>query len=343
MFMEESSNKMKKLVAGLVAVILVFTAFGCLGKEKAATETKKESNKEVITITLPTWTGYGPLFLAKEKGFFAEEGLDVKLEVVQGLAERKQALAGNKVQGMATAQDVQVTLAAAGIPIKVIWTLDASCGGDGMLAKNGINSVADLKGKSVAVEVGTTSHLFLLTVLKNAGLTEKDINIVQMTAGDAGAAFVAGKVDAAVTWEPWLTKGSKSGQGKVLVSSKDVPDIIIDTVCLRADLIKEKPEIAQGFVKAMDKAMKYWKEHPDESEKIMAEGLGISVDEFKGTMSGLKFYDTQANKEFFGTSEKPGRIYDTTQKAIDFYAEQKIIDQKPNVADVIDPTFVNSL
>lgn len=336
-------KKTKKLIAGILAVLFVLTAVGCQSKGKTTAETAKSDKKDSITITLPTWTGYGPLFLAKEKGFFAEEGLDVNLEVVQGLAERKQALAGNKVQGMATAQDVQVTLAAAGIPIKVIWTLDASCGGDGMLVRNGINSIADLKGKSVAVEVGTTSHLFLLTVLKKAGLTENDVNIVQMTAGDAGAAFVAGKVDAAVTWEPWLTKGSKSGRGKVLVSTRDVPDIIIDTVCLRADLLEKKPEIGEKFVRALDKAMKYWKQHPEESEKIMAEGLGISVEEFRGTMSGLRFYDAQANKEFFGTPDKPGPIYDTTQRAIDFYAEQKIIAKKPKPSDIIDPTFVSRL
>lgn len=334
---------MKKILICLLMFILALSVVGCGSQTQQASEQEEKAKKESITITLPTWTGYGPLFLAQKKGFFAEEGLDVKLDVVQGLAERKQALAGNKVQGMATAQDVQVTLAASGIPIKVIWALDASYGGDGILAKKNINNVADLKGKKVALEVGSTSHLFLLTVLQKAGLTDKDIQIMQMTASDAGAAFVAGKVDAAVTWEPWLTKGSKEGNGKILVSTKDEPGIIIDTVCLRADLIKAKPHIASAFVRAMDKAMKYWAANPTVAEKIMAEGLGISQEEFKSTCEGLKFYDTKGNKEFFGTVDKPGAIYDTTQKAIDFYAEKKIIENKPNSADILDPTFVNEL
>ena len=74
----------------------------------------------------------------------------------------------------------------------------------------------------------------MLTVLKKAGLTDKDVEVVPMS---AGAAFMAGKVDAAVTWEPWLSKGA-SANGKVLVSTKDLPGIIVDSISFRKEVIE---------------------------------------------------------------------------------------------------------
>ncbi|MBO8168576.1 MAG: ABC transporter substrate-binding protein [Thermoanaerobacteraceae bacterium] len=323
---------MKKILIVLVILMSLFSVIGC----------STSSNSSVkLKIALPTWTGYGPLYLAKEKGFFEEQGLDVELIKIEGLAERKQALAGKKIDGMATAQDVQVTLAAANVPVKVIWALDSSAGGDGILASEEIENVSDLKGKTVALEMGTTSHFFALTVLQDAGLSDDDIIIKNMTAGDAGAAFVAGKVDAAVTWEPWLSKGKDNG--KVLVSTKDYPGIIVDSVSFRADIVEKYPQAMEGFVKAMAQAMEYWKNNKQEAEKIMAEGLGIDLEEFQATIPDLKFYDLEGNKKFFGTEEAPGAIYETTKKAINFYAKLNVIETEPRPEEIIDPGFINQI
>lgn len=328
--------KLKKLqaIVVLMAALLVAGMVGGLALAKSA---------PTVKIAVPTWTGYGPLFLAKDKGFFDKYGVSVDLTIIEGLGERKQALATNRLQAMATALDVQVTLAAADVPIKVVWALDDSFGGDGILAKTAIKSVKDLQGKRVAFHVGSTSHLFLLTVLAANGMSQKDIVAVNMTAGEAGAAFVAGRVDAAVTWEPWLTKGEQSGQGKVLLSTKDFPGIIADSVSFRADYVRQYPEAVKGFVAAMKDAMDYWKQHEDEGNAVMAKGLGISKAEFVETMGGLKFHDFASNLRFFGTPGKPGPIYGVMGDAADFYMEQKIIDRKPVVADMIDSSFLQAL
>ncbi|WML49000.1 ABC transporter substrate-binding protein [Neobacillus sp. PS3-34] len=326
---------MKKWLVIICSFLLVFAMAAC-GKEQSSGSTKKSS--EPLKVTLPTWTGYGPLFLAKEKGFFKKNGIDVDLSIVEGLAERKQALASGKIDGMATALDVQVTLAASKIPVNVVWVLDDSHGGDGILVKKGINDIKDLKGKTMAFEVGSTSHMLALTALKQGGLTEKDVEVVQMSAGDAGAAFAAGKVDAAVTWEPWLSKGSQAN-GKILLTTKDLPGIIVDTISFKEDVIKNRPDDVKAFVKAMGEAMKYWKEHKDEADKIMAKGLKIDTKEFVATEDGLKFYTKDDNKQLFGTESNKGSIYQSTENAIKFYKEQKIITEEPKAEDIINPSF----
>ncbi|MDF2679118.1 MAG: transporter, substrate-binding protein aliphatic sulfonates family [Brevibacillus sp.] len=335
---------MKKFLFLLLTVMVALTAVGCGSSNQAkpaeGSNAAAPASKTPLKVTLPTWTGYGPLFLAKEKGLFEKHGVDVELSIIEGLAERKQALAGGQVDGMATALDVQVTLAAADVPMQVVWLLDDSFGGDGIIAKNEIASVADLKGKKVAFEQGSTSHMLILTALKQANLTDKDVEMVQMSAGDAGAAFVAGKVDAAVTWEPWLSKASQAN-GKVLLSTKDLPGIIVDTVGFKKDVIEQRPDDIKAFVAAMAETMEYWKQNTDESNEIMAKGLKIDLAEFTGTVPGLKFLHKEENKKLFG--EGKGDIYVSTKNAIDFYMEQKLIDTAPKPEDVLNSTFVGGL
>ncbi len=343
---------MKKLLFLMLSIVFAISLVGCgAASETTQNQTKPaEGNsqgqttaaeKAPLKVTLPTWTGYGPLFLAKEKGFFEKHGVNVELSIIEGLAERKQALAGGQVDGMATALDVQVTLAAAGVPMQIVWLLDDSYGGDGIIVKNEIKSAADLKGKKVAFEQGSTSHLLLLSALKQANLTDKDVEMVQMSAGDAGAAFAAGQVDAAVTWEPWLTKASQAN-GKILVSTKELPGIIVDTVGFKKDVIDARPDDIKAFVAAMAEAMDYWKQNEEESNKIMAQGLKIDIGEFTGTVPGLKFLHKEENKQLFGTGGN-GDIYGSTKNAIDFYVEQKIIDTAPKPEDLLNPTFVEGL
>lgn len=331
---------MKKWLMVVCSFMLLIALAAC-GKEEAAKNTGAGKSSEPLKVTLPTWTGYGPLFLAKEKGFFEKNGVEVELSIIEGLGERKQALAGGKIDGMATALDVQVTLSAADIPVQVVWLLDDSFGGDGILVKNDIQDVKDLKGKQVAFEVGSTSHMLALTALKQGGLTESDIEVVPMSAGDAGAAFAAGKIDAAITWEPWLTKGAEAN-GKVLLTTKDLPGIIVDTISFKEDVIKSRPDDVKAFVKAMGEAMDFWKENKKEANEVMAKGLKIDVAEFEATETGLKFMTKEDNEKLFGSESSKGSIYQSTENAIKFYKEQKLIDKEPKAEDVLNGSFVSN-
>lgn len=324
---------MKKLKFICTVTLLLVLSLGSVGAPAVAADTK-------MVISLPTWSGYAPLFLARDKGFFAKYGLDVELSVTQDLSARKQAFAGKRVDALATAHDVQVQVAAAGIPLKIVWAFDDSFGGDGILAKSEIKTISDLKGKQVAFMRGSTSHFLLLTALQSVGLTEKDIIAVNMTAGDAGAAFVAGRVDAAVTWEPWLTKGSASA-GHVLTDTKEFPGVIGDSLSFHADYVKKNPEAVQAFVSAMKDAMEYWHANQDESNEIMAAGLGITFEEFVETLEGLKLMDYQDNLAFFGV-EASGPLYVTLQNAMDFYYDLKIIPTKLDVKSLVAEEFLRS-
>src|SRR5262245_50747551 len=172
-----------------------------------------------IRLGMTTWVGYGPLFLARDKGFFKENGLDVELQIIEDAALYMAAIAAGKLDGNASTIDEIMKYRSPDFCFKAVVALDDSHGGDGVLVQTDVNSLADLKGKAVGMNEGSVSQFWFNILLKREGMTEKDLQITNMTADDAAAAFIAGQIPAAVTWEPHLTLVRTKNQGKVLIDS----------------------------------------------------------------------------------------------------------------------------
>jgi NitT/TauT family transport system substrate-binding protein len=225
-----------------------------------------------------------------------------------------------------------------------VVAIDDSDGGDGIVANKDIASIADLKGKQVAVNEGSVSEFYLNVLLAKAGLKESDLNIVNMTAGDAGGAFVSKRVDAAVTWEPWLSKGKATDHGHLLVDSSTTPGLITDAIIAKTSWVQAHKKEVAGIVKAWNEAVAYYRSNPDESIAIMAKGVGgwlKDPKDFKDTLGGIKFYGADDNKAFFGTKDKPGPLTQTVQEAIDVWSGQGKVQVKTTPAQLINYDFVN--
>jgi NitT/TauT family transport system substrate-binding protein len=298
---------------------------------------------EPIKLGMSTWLGYAPLYLAKEKGFFQKRGIEVEVVVIESPADRRAAFAADKIQGMATTVDTHVMTAAAEnpIPVKQVLALDDSHGGDGIVAKKEIKTIKDLKGKTVAAQLGAgASYFWLNYVLNQNGLKLSDLKAVDMKAGDAGAAFVAGKVDAAVTWEPWLSKAKETPFGSVLLASDKTPGIIVDSLAFKPAFLKTRGADVKKIVAAWNEAVKFAAENPKEADAIMAKFTNQKPEEFTKEKTGVRFYGDKENKEYFGSAQKPGLLYTVTQRAADLWFDLKFIKSKPKAADLIDGSFL---
>jgi NitT/TauT family transport system substrate-binding protein len=298
---------------------------------------------EPIRLGMSTWLGYAPLYLAKEKGLFQKRGIEVEIVVIESPADRRAAFAADKIQGMATTVDTHVMTAAAEnpIPVKQVLAMDDSNGGDGIVAKKEIKTVKDLKGKTVAAQLGAgASYFWLNYVLSQNGLKLSDIKAVDMKAGDAGAAFVAGKVDAAVTWEPWLSKAKETPFGGVLLSSDKTPGIIVDSLAFKPAYLKAHGDDVKKIIAGWNEAVKFAAENPKDADPIMAKFTGQKPEEFTKEKTGVRFYGEKENKEYFGTPQKPGSLYKVTQRAADVWFELKFIKTKPKAADLIDGSYL---
>ena len=296
-----------------------------------------------IHIASSTWTGYALIYLANAKGIWKQHGLDVNFKDVEDPNDRFIALTAGRLEGMASTVDAFARQQSNGVPAIEVFPIDASVGGDGILAKNTIQSVADLKGKTVAVNQGSVSEWFLAQVLKDKGLSLSDVKEQNMKSGEAGAAFVASKVDVAVTWEPWLSKAKVRQDGHVLVSSKEYPDLIMDSFAFRKDFIQKYPDTVKDFMKAYYDAYNWMQQNQTEALKVIGDAVGESADDVKADLSTMTLFDLSKGKEVMGTSSSHGKIYDNVKAAADFWKSQKAIDNAVNPSDAVDPSFINTL
>lgn len=323
---------MKKRVLGIVlAAVFGMSSF---------TVSAAEKDLVPLTIAYSTWVGDGPFYIARDKGYFEENGLDVDLKIVDDESTFASLMGSGSVQALGHVIDREVINYSKGIDETVVLAYDQSSGGDGIVASEEIESPADLKGKTVALNKSSTSYFYFLTVLEEAGLKEEDVTIKDMDADSAGTSFVQGQVDAAVTWEPWLTNANQRDGGHPLCSSADYPNTIVDVVTMSDSFLKDNPDAASGFVKAWNEAVEWYNDgNQEEGNKIMADGLSIDLDDFESQVKGVTWYAGDDLKDFFDNSSD-NNIYSVADRAIGFWTERELIDEKFDSSDFITADYI---
>ena len=288
----------KKISLILVLALILSLAAGCGSSSQAKAPVIKDGD---FTIAFCTWIGYAPLYIAREKGFFEKYGINPTLTINEDEGTYAAAMYSNSIQGLGQVIDREVISFASGTPETVILAMDQSSGGDGIIASADINSVEDLNNS-----------------------TEKDVTLIDMDSDSTGPAFMAGQIDAAVTWEPFLSTASDREGGHLLCDSADYPGTILDVLTVRQDLSDEaKQALANAWYDAVD----YLKANEDESVKIMAEGLELTVEEAADELSGVSFYGREENKAFID-KDSGNSIFDIAKRAQDFWLDLGIISSE---------------
>jgi NitT/TauT family transport system substrate-binding protein len=291
-------------------------------------------------IALGPWVGFGPLYLARDKGLFSEQGVEVDLIVLTGVAERNSALRSGKIDGLAAPVDYFALSAGNGIPATIVMAIDESVGGDGIVARKTIKSVADLKGKKVAAQKGLPSDFFFRALLQQNGIDATEIDYVDIETAQAGAAFLAGDLDAAVVWEPWLTRAKEQGNGHILASTREYRDLIVDCVAFNQDLIRTKSDDVQRIVNAVLKAIDYAKANPIEASELMAKYFQVDPQKYRVLLEGVEFADLKRNREYFGTRENPGPLFDVASRASEIWLKAGATPNATSPRDIISTEFV---
>jgi NitT/TauT family transport system substrate-binding protein len=290
-----------------------------------------------VVIGMSGWTGFAPITLAKEKGIFKKNGVEVEIKKMPTQA-RHVAMAAGEVQAIATTVDTHITYVAANVPVTQVLVLDSSTGGDGVIVKSAIKTFADLKGKTVGVDnPGAVSHFWFSYLLKKNGLKMADMKITNLGPQPAANAFAAGQVDAAVTYEPYMSGAMKQTAGaRMLISSAETPGIIIDTLALQPDFIKKNPQVVRGIVKSWYEALDLIAKEPAESNKIMGADVKQSGEDFAKSAALVTWYDRVKNNNYF-TYTMPVFM----KEASDILLEAGVIKKAPDLAPLADAGFLN--
>ncbi len=291
----------------------------------AGTISVPAAGAEDVTMAFCTWTGYAPMFIAKELGYFEDAGINMNIEIIEDESTYAALLTQGSVQFLATAQDPNIKMFANGAPSRYVLAMDASCGADGLVTTEDIKSLDDLKGKTLALDTAASSYYFFLTALEDASsLKEEDITLAEMSdTTEAGLAFMSGQVDAAIMWEPELSEALDSVEGAhALVTSANYPETILDSLVVNESYAQDHPEVVESVAKAWYKAVDYLKENPEEACDLMASGFEeVTAEDIAGDMEGLQFFGREEN-ETLNDSATERSIKAISQDMADFWMEK---------------------
>ncbi|MDO4321330.1 MAG: ABC transporter substrate-binding protein [Lachnospiraceae bacterium] len=306
-------KNMKKLAA-ILPVALLSSALTV-----SAAETKD------VTMAFCTWTGYSPMFIAQEKGYFEEAGLNMDIQVIEDESTYAVLITKGSIQFLATAQDPNIKMYANGADSRFVLTMDASVGADGLVATGDIETLDDLAGKKLALDKSASSYYFFLTALENgSSLTEDDIQVIDMgDTTEAGLAFMGGSVDAAIMWEPELSEALETVEGAhTLVTSADYPETILDSLVVNTAYAEENPDVVEAVEEAWYKAIDFMKENPEEAYEMMASGFEeVTAEDVASDVNGLQFYGREENEALNDESSEDS-IFAVSQDMADFWMEK---------------------
>ncbi len=324
----------------LVALLAALTLPGSVQVSQA--EAPAQASPDALTIGLDPWPGFGILYIAEDMGFFQQQGVNVQLVPFEAGFQTAQAFAEKRLDGGVSTLSDAIAMAAAGVPLQVVWLVDQSIGGD-VLVSNGIERLADLRGKRIGLAFGTFGHVFTLALLKQAGLQASDFTIVNLDPSEVPSALAAGTIDAGHTYDPFAQQAIDQG-ASILGSSMELPGVIIDIIAFQQHSIDADPDRIQRFVRAISAAQAWWAANPAEGNALVGERLGLTPDEVRDSMTLLRLYSASENRAAMDpTFQETGSAFVSGKVTVDIFMETGLIDQAVDVQTILDPSFVQSL
>jgi NitT/TauT family transport system substrate-binding protein len=317
---ERNMTPTKIIAAAITAVLMVTPA--------VAQGTK-------VAIGISGWTGFAPLVLAKEAGIYSKNGLDVSIKKIPQ-ASRHLAIASGDVQCAATTVETWIVWNANGVATNQLFQMDKSYGADGMVVRNTIASIKDIKGKTVAASApGTAPYFTLAWFLKKNGLTVKDVTVVNMEPAPAAQAFIAGQNDVAMTYEPYLSAvREKPEAGKIIATTLDYP-MVMDTFGCTPKFIAENEAAVKALTKSYFDALELIKTDQKKTYEIMGADVKQTGEQFGNSAKYLRWQDQAANKAFF-----TGEFNTFNKEAADLLLEIGVIKQIPDLGKLADTRFI---
>ncbi len=261
-----------------------------------------------LKLGINPWPGYEFLFLAQEIGCFKKHGVDLRLVEFSALVDVTNAYIRGQIDGMATtATDAYYAhIRIPQRPLRFLMAIDYSSGADVVIAAPEDNGAKySFAGKRIGVETMSLGQFYLHRVLQKSGLTIQDVTIVPLAQTRMADALRSKKVDAVVTYPPFLFEALKVKGSKVVFSSAEIPGELLDLLAISEEWTKtgDKDQQLRALVECQYEAVAYRTKNPDEADKIMAKREGITVAEFRTALAGMVMITPDEFKKTIGTGE----------------------------------------
>ena len=331
--MKERKLSIREIIVLLIAVILLISATAC--RASKADQTKE--NKKVKEIKIGTMDLVNPDLVARKEKYYEKQlGVKVKIVKFDSGKDVNTALAAGSIDVSELGSNPTALGIGNGLNYDVIYIGDIIGSAESLVVKNNanVNSVSQLKGNKIAVPFASTSHYSLLNALKQAGLKESDVKLLDLEPNDIHAAWKRGDIDAAYVWYPVLNNLVKDG--KILTGSDKLAKqgiITADLVVARRDFAKSNKNLVVRYIKALNQANDLDQKNKEQSIKDISEILNISESDAKFQRNGFEWIDgkKQLSKEYLGEN-----IANVLKNTADFLKEQGSIKKSPTLKEYKD-------
>ena len=323
----------------LLGCLISISSAACSPQKPAASEAK--TGDRPLVVGVQPWIGFRGQYIAMAKDMFRTEGVNVKEVYLQAATDTNNALIAGKVDLAWVGGADLLTLVSRAPSLKIIMVSDYSNGADGILGRN-ISKPEEMKGKKVAREDAPYAIVFLNTYLAKAGLTEKDVKVVSLSAGDAMVAFVANKVDAATSYEPWLSQVVQKAKANIVFTSKNT-NVIPIVLATRTEVIQNRRETILAYLKTIDKALTFADSHPQDAAKIVAKKLGVTPEEIPGQLAGIRPFNVEGNKTVPFNSSSPLSLVKSLYSASKTLYKLGKIPQPIDAKTLVDDSLIKAL
>ena len=283
--------------------------------------------------------------MAKQKGWFKEAGVDVDLVWFDYLASIDAYSAG-KIDAVTVVGTDALGAGATGAKGKFIALLDFSEGSDMIIGKPGVESIKDLKGQKVGVELGLVEHLLLLQALKENGLTQNDVTLVPTPTNNAPQTLASGQVAAVGAWYPVSGQALKQVAGsKKLFTSAQAKGLIYDVLEVNPGSLSQHKDDWAKVVKIYYRCVDYLKDPKtrDEAVKIMAAKVGADPAEYATNIPGTHFLTLSEAKAALKKSAGLDSIYGSLEIGNKFNLDNKVYTESQKAEDYVAPSIVKGL
>ncbi len=312
-----------------------------------------------VRFAINVWAGWGPIIYANNgfkpgKLWKTPSGKDFKVELVlidDPVAMRDAYAAGTLHVGWATLDMVPLFLEGlrkdTRVMPRVYQQVDWSNGGDGIVVREAIKTMADLRGKTVVLAQNSPSHFFVLNALINAGVQPAEVEFkFTQDAFQAAAAFNADKrLAGCVSWAPDIYNLEKVKGNRLIVTTATANKLIADVWFARADFAKDNPDIMEGIVRGIFDAMLELKAQAAKQTvaKLMATGYSIPESDALGMLGDAHSTNYAENREFFLNQNNPTNFERTWNTAYFLYKKINAVSQQTPFDQVMDFSVIQKL
>jgi NitT/TauT family transport system substrate-binding protein len=322
---------------GLIVAILLWRQY-----------TPKEEGPKTTGLPMKVarynWPGMYWVEIAHKKGWFKETGLNVQLidtnpdyyGSLDSMVDGKMDVNGYYFFDL-------INYRLKGADLIAVINQDNSFGVDAIVAKKGIETIRDLKGKTIGLTKETYLEYLLSISLARTALTLHDVTIVDMPGEKTVEEFIKGNVDAIVTWEPFVTEAINKGSGRRLFDTSEIPGIMPGVCAFHKSFIEKRPEDIQAYVNVWHKTTRFIKENPKEAFGIIADIYNVAPGEVQALTQADKILDLRDNLTAFSYGTGFESLHGTARQINNFMINKGMTDKQLDSTEFLDVRFIRTL